>query len=184
MRPLVLIGLILVVLGVVALAIPSFTFFTTEHVADAGFFKIDISRPHTLVINPIVGGVALAAGIVLLIGGVVPLPPDRLAASMGCEVDADGAGVCLRSANQAGQDRWCQRTLFPRKYVMNWDQIAGDWKQFKGKVKEKWGNLTDDDLTTIAGKRDQLAGLLQQRYGYEKQRAEKELDEFSAALKS
>jgi uncharacterized protein YjbJ (UPF0337 family) len=66
---------------------------------------------------------------------------------------------------------------------MNWDQIAGDWKQFTGKVKEKWGKLTDDDLTTIAGKRDQLAGLLQQRYGYEKQQAEKELDEFSAALK-
>ena len=42
---------------------------------------------------------------------------------------------------------------------MNWDQITGDWKQFKGKVKEKWGKLTDDDLTTIAGKRDQLAGL-------------------------
>lgn len=69
MRPLVVIGLILVVLGIVALAIPSFTFFTTEHVADAGFFKIDISKPHTIVFNPIVGGIALAAGIVLLIVG-------------------------------------------------------------------------------------------------------------------
>ena len=49
---------------------------------------------------------------------------------------------------------------------MNWDQITGDWKQFKGKVKEKWGKLTDDELTTVAGKRDQLAGLLQERYGY------------------
>jgi uncharacterized protein YjbJ (UPF0337 family) len=66
---------------------------------------------------------------------------------------------------------------------MNWDQIAGNWKQFTGKVKEKWGKLTDDDLTTIAGKRDQLAGLLQQRYGYAKDQAEKELDEFSQALK-
>jgi uncharacterized protein YjbJ (UPF0337 family) len=66
---------------------------------------------------------------------------------------------------------------------MNWDQIAGNWKQFTGKVKEKWGKLTDDDLTTIAGKRDQLAGLLQQKYGYAKQEAEKELDEFSAGLK-
>jgi hypothetical protein len=69
MRPLLLIGLGLVVLGIVALAIPSFTFFTTERVADAGFFKIDISRPHTIVINPIVGGIALAAGIVLVIAG-------------------------------------------------------------------------------------------------------------------
>jgi uncharacterized protein YjbJ (UPF0337 family) len=66
---------------------------------------------------------------------------------------------------------------------MNWDRIAGDWKQLTGKVKEKWGKLTDDDLTTIAGKRDQLLGLLQQRYGYAKDQAEKELDEFSKALK-
>jgi len=70
MRPLVVIGLILVVLGFVALAVPSFTFFTTERVADVGFFKIDISRPHTLVFNPIVGGIALAAGIVLAITGL------------------------------------------------------------------------------------------------------------------
>jgi uncharacterized protein YjbJ (UPF0337 family) len=66
---------------------------------------------------------------------------------------------------------------------MNWDEIAGNWKQFTGKVKEKWGKLTDDDLTTSAGKRDQLAGILQQRYGYAKDQAEKELDEFSKALK-
>ena len=66
---------------------------------------------------------------------------------------------------------------------MNWDQIHGDWKQMTGKVKEKWGKLTDDDLTVIAGKRDQLAGLLQQRYGYAKEQAEKELDEFMNGLK-
>jgi uncharacterized membrane protein HdeD (DUF308 family) len=69
MRPVLVIGLILVVLGIVALAIPSFTFFTTERVADAGFFKIDISRPHTIVFNPIVGVVALAVGVVLVISG-------------------------------------------------------------------------------------------------------------------
>lgn len=61
---------------------------------------------------------------------------------------------------------------------MNWDQVTGNWKQFKGKIKEKWGQLTDDDLTAIEGKRDQLAGKLQERYGYEKERAERELDEF------
>jgi hypothetical protein len=71
MRPLVVIGLILVVLGIVALAVPSVTFFTTERVADAGFFKIDISRPHTIVFNPIVGGVALAAGLVLALVGLL-----------------------------------------------------------------------------------------------------------------
>lgn len=66
---------------------------------------------------------------------------------------------------------------------MNWDQIKGNWKQATGKVKEKWGDLTDDDLTAINGKRDQLAGKLQERYGYEKERAEREIDEFARSLK-
>jgi len=61
---------------------------------------------------------------------------------------------------------------------MNWDQIEGNWKQFKGTVKEKWGKLTDDDLTVIGGKKDQLVGRLQERYGYGKEQAQRELDEF------
>ena len=65
---------------------------------------------------------------------------------------------------------------------MNWDQIAGKWQNVKGKIKEKWGKLTDDDLTVVAGKRDQLAGRLQQRYGLAKEQAEKELDEFTEKL--
>ncbi len=67
---------------------------------------------------------------------------------------------------------------------MNWDQIQGNWKQFTGKVKEKWGKLTDDDLTTVAGKRDQLSGILQKRYGYAKEEAERELDSFASNIKS
>jgi uncharacterized protein YjbJ (UPF0337 family) len=67
---------------------------------------------------------------------------------------------------------------------MNWDQLGGSWKEFKGKVREKWGKLTDDDLATIAGKREQLAGLLQQKYGYGKDQLEKELYEFTNALES
>lgn len=66
---------------------------------------------------------------------------------------------------------------------MNWDQIQGQWKQLAGKVKAKWGKLTDDDLTTISGKRDQLAGVLQTRYGLAKEQAEKELDDFITGLK-
>lgn len=66
---------------------------------------------------------------------------------------------------------------------MNWDQIQGDWKQLTGKVKEKWGKLTDDDLTTVAGKRDQLSGILQKRYGIAKEQAERDLDEFVRGLK-
>lgn len=68
-RTLFVIGLILAVVGVVALAVPSFTFFTAERVADVGFFTIDISRPHTIVFNPVVGGIALAAGLVLVLVG-------------------------------------------------------------------------------------------------------------------
>lgn len=66
---------------------------------------------------------------------------------------------------------------------MNWDRIEGNWKQFKGQVKEKWGKLTDDDLTVIAGKRDQLAGKLQDRYGIAKDEVERELDDFAATMK-
>ena len=62
---------------------------------------------------------------------------------------------------------------------MNWDVVKGDWKQFSGKVKEKWGNLTDDDLTAINGQREQLEGKLQERYGYAKDKAKQEIDNWS-----
>ena len=48
---------------------------------------------------------------------------------------------------------------------MDWDRIEGNWKQFKGKVKEQWGKLTDDEIDEIAGRRDQLEGKIQERYG-------------------
>jgi len=62
---------------------------------------------------------------------------------------------------------------------MNWDQVAGNWKQFRGKVQEKWGDLTDDELDQIAGKREQLVGALQKRYGYARDQAEREVEEVS-----
>ena len=58
---------------------------------------------------------------------------------------------------------------------MNEDRIEGNWKQFKGKVKEQWGKLTDDDLDVIAGKRDQLLGKLQERPGLAREAAEEQL---------
>ena len=61
---------------------------------------------------------------------------------------------------------------------MNEDQIKGNWTQFKGQVKEKWGKLTDNDLDVIEGKRDQLVGKLQERYGIAKQEAEKQFRQF------
>lgn len=65
---------------------------------------------------------------------------------------------------------------------MNWDRIEGGWKQMTGKVKEQWGKLTDDDLVEIAGKRDQLAGKIQARYGVAKDEAERQLDDFAKKL--
>lgn len=56
------------------------------------------------------------------------------------------------------------------------DILAGNWKQLHGQVKEWWGNLTDDDLTKIDGKRENLVGVLQTRYGYAKEKAETEVD--------
>ena len=61
---------------------------------------------------------------------------------------------------------------------MQWDIVEGNWKQFKGKVKEQWGKLTDDDLDRIAGKKDQLAGRLQESYGIGKDDAERQIREF------
>jgi len=62
--------------------------------------------------------------------------------------------------------------------MLNWDSVEGNWKQFTGKVKEQWGKLTDDDLKKVAGKREQLEGMLQERYGYGKEQAKKNVDEF------
>ena len=70
---------------------------------------------------------------------------------------------------------------FNRRKNMNWDQIEGNWKTAKGKVKERWGKLTDDDLNVIAGKRDQLEGKLQKAYGKTKEQVKKDVDEFCSS---
>ena len=61
---------------------------------------------------------------------------------------------------------------------MNWDQVEGQWKQLKGSLKQKWGKLTDDDLTMIAGSRDRLVGKMQERYGIAREEAQKRADEW------
>lgn len=66
---------------------------------------------------------------------------------------------------------------------MNWDQIEGKWKQFRGSVKQQWGKLTDDDLDQIAGVRDKFVGKLQERYGLAKEDAERRADEWSKLQK-
>lgn len=61
---------------------------------------------------------------------------------------------------------------------MNWDEVKGNWKQFRGKVREQWGKLTDDDLDVIAGRRDQLIGVIQKRYGSTREQVEDQVKEF------
>ena len=61
---------------------------------------------------------------------------------------------------------------------MNQDQFAGQWKQFKGKVKQQWGKLTDDDLAVIEGNQDELVGKVQERYGIEREEAERQVRDF------
>ena len=65
---------------------------------------------------------------------------------------------------------------------MNQDRIAGQWKQLKGRIKEKWGKLTDDDITVINGKQDQLVGRIQERYGVAKDEAEKQVRTWTGGL--
>lgn len=67
---------------------------------------------------------------------------------------------------------------------MNWTQIEGRWKTLSGQIKSQWGKLTDDDLANVAGKREQLMGKLQERYGVVKEEAEKQVDKWIAMLKS
>jgi uncharacterized protein YjbJ (UPF0337 family) len=65
---------------------------------------------------------------------------------------------------------------------MNWEMISGQWTEMKGKLRSKWGKLTDDDMEVIAGKKDVLIGRLQQRYGLEKDEAERDVDRWLGAI--
>jgi uncharacterized protein YjbJ (UPF0337 family) len=71
-----------------------------------------------------------------------------------------------------------RKTLQSRGKCMNNDRIQGRWKQLKGKVKEQWGKLTDDDLDIISGRREQLLGRIQQRHGLAKDEAERQVRDF------
>lgn len=65
---------------------------------------------------------------------------------------------------------------------MNWDEISGNWKTLTGRVRTQWGKLTDDDLHQIAGRRDELIGRLQARYGHAREKLETEIDDFIRSL--
>ncbi|GAB2184172.1 CsbD family protein [Roseibium sp. LAB1] len=63
---------------------------------------------------------------------------------------------------------------------MNWDRIEGNWKEFKGKAIAQWGKLTDDEVDRVAGRRTELTGLIQQKYGKTREEAEREIDTWMA----
>ncbi len=65
---------------------------------------------------------------------------------------------------------------------MNKDILKGNWKQFKGEAKKKWGKLTNDDLDQLEGDREKLLGLIQENYGHTREEAEKEIDEWQKSL--
>ena len=67
---------------------------------------------------------------------------------------------------------------------MDWNRIEGDWKRLKGNAKEQWGRLTDDDLAAINGRREQLEGKLQERYGYAKDRIKREIDDWALGVRT
>lgn len=63
---------------------------------------------------------------------------------------------------------------------MNWDIVEGNWTQWKGRLKEKWGDLTDNEIQELDGRKDQLVGKLQERYGIARDEAERQLDEWTS----
>lgn len=65
---------------------------------------------------------------------------------------------------------------------MNWDRIEGQWKQFKGSIKERWGDLTDDRIDQAAGQRDKFVGLIQEQYGISRDEAELQVREWETRL--
>jgi uncharacterized protein YjbJ (UPF0337 family) len=67
--------------------------------------------------------------------------------------------------------------------AMDWNRVEGNWKQVKGKIKEKWGKLTDDDLNVIGGRQDQLEGKIQERYGIAKDQVRKDVSDWYNAQK-
>jgi uncharacterized protein YjbJ (UPF0337 family) len=104
-------------------------------------------------------------------------------------IDPNGKAHARRRTGNPGMCLAAPEQGFGRPYFsiqkeqgMNWDRVEGNWRQLKGKVKEQWGKLTDDQLDEVAGRRDQLVGLVQEKYGIERDRAEREVDGWVSKL--
>jgi uncharacterized protein YjbJ (UPF0337 family) len=117
-------------------------------------------------------------------GEPAPLP-DSGACGLSCR-NRHKAGIHFFADRAAGtfemSVRW-KPISTQQEMTMDWNRIEGNWKQFKGAAKEKWGKLTDDDLNVIEGRREQLEGKLQQRYGFAKDQIHKDVDDWFRTLK-
>lgn len=80
----------------------------------------------------------------------------------------------MRGAKAGTAGPWALNPYLMEIY-MNWDRIQGNWKQVVGKAKAQWGKLTDDDLDVVAGRREQLAGKIQERYGIAKDEVDRQI---------
>lgn len=98
------------------------------------------------------------------------------------EKPIDDRGICNRNRNAARSFGVSCNLLIGRKH-MDWNRVEGNWKEVQGKVKQKWAKLTDDDLTAINGQRQELEGRLQKRYGYAKDQARKDVDDWFSTLR-
>ena len=94
-----------------------------------------------------------------------------------CTAITIGVAPMIAQAQTATTTTSTSNTISPELKTM-WEKIEGSWQQTKGAVKEQWGKLTDDDFDVVAGRRDQLAGKIQERYGVAKEDAEKQVAEW------
>ena len=92
-------------------------------------------------------------------------------------IGAKGLTPSAAKAQKSSSGERCHASFRGRLLWLR-DYIEGKWKEIRGKVRERWGKLTDDDLDVVAGKRDQLVGIIQQRYGLAKDESERQLSEF------
>jgi uncharacterized protein YjbJ (UPF0337 family) len=90
----------------------------------------------------------------------------------------------IKARDEQKAESFMREVSVSRRVPMEWARVEGNWKQMKGRAKERWGRLTDDDLTAIAGRRDQLEGMIQERYGYAKERARREIEDWYRSMES
>lgn len=89
-----------------------------------------------------------------------------------------GTGMRFLLSGHSARAKLCHTATLTLEITMNEDRMQGNWKMVKGKVKEQWGKLTDDDLDVIAGRRDQLLGRIQQRHGVARDEADKQVSDW------